>query len=325
MINGADSGATVAQHALDTIGNVCYRTKSMNINTFVFDRKLFAACVLTRHKDNYPEGTVLSSSAVQTLESVFLDGRIAVGSTPNIMTAVFDTSEAAGNNPTSPKVGKMPCEHAALHVSERLLVELTKDCGPSFVKIGIRPGSVDWFLGERHIEERKVINHFDNHDLDDPDEEDDCLYPDYEKLLKHTVKEVDRLRDVWEELEQHIPPSAFSVFLDEESMSTILQIAQAIGSPSRPATVRISGGTPDYNVVRYCTGGGLLRNDIVTILGARTTVESGEFSKFEVLPEFTLRKQEHVPFPIWDAYRSFNDDDDYTDDDIDDESLDDDE
>ena len=137
------------------------------------------------------------------------------------------------------------------------------------------------------------------------------------------MTEVDHLRERWEELEDHLPPTLFSVSMKSDAMDTILQIAKIINAPSNPAAVRMSGGTPDYHVVRYCTDSGLMRNDIVTILGASNT-NTGEFSKYEVLPEFALQDRDTNPFPIWLASRAY-DDDDYTNDEIvdDDDKVDD--
>ena len=215
----------------------------------------------------------------------------------------------------------MPCAHAALRIPRKLLTEITKHHGPEFVKIGVRPGSVDWFFDKHHIEVKDVINDPADYDFDDDQEDDDYQYPKYRKLLEQVVTEVDHLRERWEELEDHLPPTLFSVSMKSDAMDTILQIAKIINAPSNPAAVRMSGGTPDYHVVRYCTDSGLMRNDIVTILGASNT-NTGEFSKYEVLPEFALQDRDTNPFPIWLASRAY---DDYTNDEIvdDDDKVDD--
>ncbi len=257
----------------------------------------------------------MAAIEVPTFESIFINGRIAIGSTGNMMTAAFDSSTNAGSNPTAPTTGKMPFEHAALKIPRTLLSDLQKKEGPESVRIILNPSSVEWFLDDTPMVVKDIINHPVDYDFDDEDEESyDYNYPDYSKLMKLVSTEVDRLREKWIELEDQIWPSAFSTSFDFNTISTIEQIARVVNQPEHDdnTAIRISGCTPDYHIVRYFARGGGFRNDVFSILGARTSDATTGLSKYEWIPEFAVHDEHKGPFPIWLAHRTFPTDGDQT-------------
>ena len=276
----------------------------MNAATFVFNRKLIAACAVTRHEAR--EGTIVYSSEVPTFESVFIDGQIAVGSTGSIMTAVFDESEIADENPTTSTLGEMPFDHACLLISQDILSKLISEIGPETVGIEVYADSVVWHFGDRMIEAENTMVHSDEYNADSDDENDDYHYPDYADLISRAIDETERLTKIWDELENPIFPSALSVTIGPEDMTVLCDIRNIIGAPGPPMPLQISGATPDYHIVRYYSTSGNLRHDIFSILGARPC-RVGELSKFDVFPVFAL-KEPNAPFSIWRQYRDYTDD-----------------
>ena len=257
----------------------------------------------------------MAAIEVPTFESIFINGRIAIGSTGSMMTAAFDSSTNAGSNPAAPTTGKMPFEHAALKIPRALLSDLQKKEGPESVRIILNPSSVEWFLNDTPIVVKDLIQHPVDHDFDDEDEDEeryDYNYPDYTNLMKLVSTEIDRLREKWIELEDQIWPSAFSTSLDFNTISTIEQIARVVNQPDHDdnTAIRISGCTPDYHIVRYFARGGGFRNDVFSILGARMSDSTTGLSKYELIPEFAVHDEHKGPFPIWLAYRAFPTDDD---------------
>lgn len=294
----------------------------MTAATFVFNRKLLASCAITRREA--PEGTVAYASEVPTFESVFIDGRTAVGSTGSIMTAVFDESLMADENPTTSMVGRMPFGHACLLISQEILHALIADEGPEYVQIEVYEyDSVVWIFGERKIEAQNTMIRGKECDEDSDDNDADFHYPDYADLISRAIDETERLTKRWGDLEDQIFPSALSVSIGPDDMKVLLRIRDLISPPGQPMPLQISGATPDYHIVRYYSRTGNLRNDIFSILGARPC-RMPELSKFEIFPAFAL-KESDAPFSIWRQYRDYTDasidDEDDVDDDNDEEHL----
>ena len=154
----------------------------------------------------------------------------------------------------------------------------------------------------------------------------DYYYPGYRELIARVVDEVDKL----EEPIAFDDAAAFSVPLGLTTMSTILKIASILGEPSHnidgswregeAASIIVSGGTPHYHIVRYCTLGGYLRTNILSIIGARSNKNLGT-STVEMFPEFALKDGCDRPTSIWDTFT----DDGATDSEDDDDDSDDDE
>ena len=133
--------------------------------TYIFNRRLLAACAVTRR--DHVEGLIMDRNEVPTFESIFVDGRVAVGSTGSMLTAVYDESLISENNPVSTTTGKMPFEHAALRITAELLTKLAGRSGPPTVRIVLHPGSVDWVFGDRTIVVNDIISHPEDYDFDD--------------------------------------------------------------------------------------------------------------------------------------------------------------
>lgn len=283
--------------------------------TYHFNRRLLGACASTRFVA--PEGYISSSIVTPVFATVFLDGRVAVGATPHMMTAVYDDSLAADNNPTiSDEHHRMPHDHIALHISSDILSALVSLSGPERVRIVLLPDAAEWHIGDKKITEESVDYSYFQGD-------EDRHYPNYTVLISQSVREVEKLIETWNDLERHIFPSAFSVTLDSIQIEMINKIANLL-TPHKPTPILISGGTPDYHVVRYCSPGGSLRHDVFTLIGARTQ-QLDDFSKYNIFPSFAFIGNDKQ-FPIWTAFRDYDDSTELPDDEyIDDEVLDEDE
>ena len=273
----------------------------MDQSTYQFDRKLLAACALTRRLTVV--GLVMDIQEVPTFESIFVDGRVAVGSTASMLTATYDGSLIAENNPVAPVTGKMPFEHAALRVTPELLTRLTTRAGPATVSIILHPGSVHWIFGNTVIVVKDVISHPEDYDYADDDEDQcDYSYPDYRAAISRAVREMD---DIEEPL---YDAAAFSVALGSDTLHTLLRIASVIAKPSsyingrwregEAASIFVSGGTPSYHIVRYAAVSGFLNTDILSIVGSRSTKALGT-SSVELFPEFALKDGCDRPNSIW--------------------------
>ena len=277
----------------------------MDQPTYTFDRKLLAACALTRRPAT--EGLIMRMEEVPTFESIFVDGRVAVGATGSMATVIHDGELHAEGNPISPLPGKMPFGHAALYIPDLLLSRLTSKVGPATIKIILNPDSVDWYFGDSHISVNITIDHPEDYDEDDNEHTTDYKYPSYEDLITRAIQEVDEL----DEPESFSADSAFSVTLGMSAMKTIYQIATLLGEPSHnidgawregeAASMMMSGGTPNFHVVRYASVSGFPNNSIMSLVGSRSAKALGT-SSVELFPEFALKEGCDRPARIWDDY-----------------------
>ena len=319
----------------------------MNIPTYHFNRKLLAACALTRRA--IVEKMIRLSTEQPTFESIFIEGQSIVGATESILTMAFDNSEVAKPNPpTNPRhnFGKMPFDHAALIIPSELLDKLTDSDGPENVKIEIREDEVLWTFGEGNVVSVTDTIDCSEDEIDGELVRDSYHYPDYRELIRKATKEVVRLH--------RSNDATFSISLGAKAMQLIIRIAQSLGLPSdkiegrwregESSAFSITAGTPNYHVIRYCDHHGYFRNDIFTLIGAN---DRWIHPTPHVFPEFALRDGLHRPariwefmelgeepkqreggqppgeiidlsLPGWDHVHSEMSDDDYTDDEIDD-------
>ena len=319
---------------------------------YTFNRKLLAACALTRRIQ--VEKMIRMSTELPTFEAIFVEGQLIVGATESVMTMAFDGSEAAKSNPpTNPRYnfGKMPFDHAALIVTPELLNKLTSSDGPEEVKITILEDQIDWTFNEGETVTITDIIDYSEDEIDGELQHDDYHYPDYRELVRRAAKEIADFQGAHD-----VKASAFSVALGANTTQLLVRIVKSLGLPSDKIEGRwregessaflITGGTPNYHVVRYYDHHGYFRNDIFTLIGSS---KRGLHPSPHLFPEFALREGLHRPnrvwefielgeepkqreggqatgeiidlsLPGWDHVPSKMSDDDYTDDDLDEDS-----
>lgn len=246
------------------------------------------------------------STDTPTFESIFVDGRVGVGATESLMTMVFDRSRAAERNPPTGSdwdVGKMPFNHAALRVTPNLLSKLTNRWGPESVEISLKPYEIVWkFDNDDTVTITDLIDEM-NDEIDGEQIKYGYHYPDHKALIRKVIEELGDLQNVGD-----VYGAAFSVALGAKTTQLLVRIARILGLPSNKiegnwregeaASFLITGGTPNYHIVRYFGPDGYFRNDIFTLVGSRENIVLEPSSS--VLPEFALRDGRDRPTYLWE-------------------------